>query len=392
MSFWRLSLDALIERRMRTALTILMVMIGASLIIGVNGMSNGTVTYINGQFEGIGANILIFTPRSEDFKIDDRIVREVGQLEGVTDAIPYVQQGAVLKTGGKSINSFLIGLDQTKLSLIYPTLSFKEGAAVSATDSVGMVIGYEVYGEDTREGIFAQLGDSIRVHYQKTGPTGRPVAVSRAYTIKGVLNYLGSNFIPVDNMAFISMQSAKNFFDRKNIYDGIYVMTEDPSINRNVRDLLNERYNAQIVNPESIANMVSEVTEAVASFVNSIAVVSLFVAAIGIIAAQYTSMMERIKEIGTMKALGYTEREILVLFLNEAMIIGLVGGSLGTFSGIALGYILNELAGASSIIPTFELEIFVSTWVLCLVLAILAGLYPAWRAAKLDPVVALRKE
>ena len=157
-------------------------------------------------------------------------------------------------------------------------------------------------------------------------------------------------------------------------------------------------------------------------FVNGIATVTLIVAAIGIIAAQYTSMMERIKEIGMMKALGYTERQILVLFLNEAMMIGVVGGIIGAFVGIILGNVLSALisgmsqgGGSSSnqpsfgpgglagggsgftqgsfeMTPIFEPQVLVFTVIMCLILAILAGYYPAWRAAKLDPVDALRKE
>ncbi|MHA2294405.1 MAG: ABC transporter permease [Candidatus Hodarchaeales archaeon] len=387
MSFWHLSLDALIERKTRTTLTILMVIIGASLIIGVNGMSNGTVAFIKGQFSGIGANLLMLTPQSEDFKINDRIVREVGQVEGIEEAVPYVQQGVLLKSGSRTMNSFLIGMDQSKLPLIFPSISFKEGNIVSETDSLGMIVGNDIH-----DGEFTHFGDNVRVSYLKTGPTGRPMEVSRTYSVRGMMNYLGSNFIPVDQMAGISLESAKDFFDRKDVFDGIYVLTEDPSVNGQVRDRLRERFNVNVINPESITSMIAEVTDAVASFVNSVAIVSLGVAAIGIIAAQYTSLMERIKEIGTMKAIGYTERQILVLFLNEAIMVGIVGGTIGVISGIGLGYVLNEVAGSRSIIPTFDIEVFVFTWVLCIVLAILAGLYPAWRAAKLDPVVALRKE
>ncbi|MHA2226884.1 MAG: ABC transporter permease [Candidatus Hodarchaeales archaeon] len=421
MSFWRLSIDALVERKTRTALTVLMVVIGASLLIAINGMSTGVVAFMEGQFNQLGANLLMVSPKDQDFEIDDDVIAYIETLNGVLDVIPYYQQGVVLKSGGRSVNTFLVGLDQSKLPIMFPTISIMDGALVSSSDNLGILLGNDLIEEDHKEGPLAFLGDSVKISFGKT-EEGRPVEVSSSFSVRGRLNYLGSNFIPVDQMAFISLQNANSFLDRSSSYDGIYVYTVDPMFNKEVTSLIKDSYDANVMNPQQISDMINTIMGAIMGFVNGIATVTLIVAAIGIIAAQYTSMMERIKEIGMMKALGYTERQILVLFLNEAMIIGVIGGIIGAFVGIVLGNLLSGLisgmsqgGGSSStstsfgpgglsgggsgmyqgsfeMTPIFEPQVLVFTVVMCLILAILAGYYPAWRAAKLDPVDALRKE
>jgi len=141
--------------------------------------------------------------------------------------------------------------------------------------------------------------------------------------------------------------------------------------------------------------VINRVSDAVSFFVGNIATVSLLVASIGIITTLWTSVLERIREIGVLKSIGFKEKDILVLFLNEAAIIGMIGGTLGLVFGVVLAHILMLVISpeyASIIKPIFTVESFASTWVLSVGLSIIAGLYPAWRASKLDPVAALRHE
>jgi putative ABC transport system permease protein len=134
--------------------------------------------------------------------------------------------------------------------------------------------------------------------------------------------------------------------------------------------------------------------------------VSLLVASVGIVTTLQTSMMERIREIGLLKALGFNKRLILSLFLSEAMIIGIFGGSIGIFLGMGLSHGMVVLLGRSlqfgsmpgtrgftlSLVPSFDPSNLLFTWILCVVLSMISGFYPSWRASQLDPVVALRHE
>jgi putative ABC transport system permease protein len=135
--------------------------------------------------------------------------------------------------------------------------------------------------------------------------------------------------------------------------------------------------------------------------------VSLLVASVGIITTLQTSVMERIKEIGLLKALGFNRTVILGLFLCEAMIIGMLGGSIGVFLGMGLSHAVSILLGQTlridtmfgarsqfslQLVPAFNPVFLFQTWVLCIALSMISGFYPSWRASQLDPVVALRNE
>lgn len=373
-----------------------MVLIGSALIIAVNGMSKGTVVYIDKQLAILNPNILVVTPRSSDLEITNYVVEEISRIGGISQVIPFVQGGILVSASGQEdLTSIVVGIDNYKLPLIFPTFALYEGGTVPETDSFGVILGNDLVRPETSNP-YAKVGEVVKLQYQKS--EGRKTTViKKSFYVRGVMDYIGSSgmLVPVDDMCFISLREAGVFFDRKGVYDGLYVVTEDDSLNRQVRDQINDKYDVSILNPKTLTDIVNEISTAVADFVNNIAVVSLGVAAVGIITTLYTSMMERTKEIGTLKALGYTKRQIMVLFLNEALIIGVFGGTIGLGLGVILGFMMNELVsggGGWGMTPIFEPHIFVFTWVLSVVLSMAAGFYPAWRAAELDPVVALRKE
>lgn len=394
-SFFTMSWQALTDRKLRSILTITMVLIGAALIIAVNGMSKGTVVYIEDQFDILSPNILMASPRSTDLELKEEDIEKISRFEGVSQVVPFIQNGILASTLNDEQTSIVVGLDQTKLPLIFSTFELTEGEIVSETDSFGVIMGMDIVRPES-DNPFAGVGDVVKLQYQKTIDR-RMTMEKKNYFLRGVINEIGASAIgmPVDDMCFISLREADSFFDRKGVYDGFYVVSEDKSLNDQIRDQIQADYDVSIFNPSSIVKSINNISGAVADFVNNIAIVSLGVAAVGIITTLYTSMMERTKEIGTLKALGYTKRQILVLFLNEALIIGFIGGTIGLGVGIGLGFLMNELVssgGGWSMTPIFEPHIFVFTWVLSVALSMVSGFYPAWRAAELDPVVALRKE
>ena len=130
----------------------------------------------------------------------------------------------------------------------------------------------------------------------------------------------------------------------------------------------------------------------------SIGVIALIVGAVGIITTLYTSVTERIKEIGTMKAIGTQNSSILSLFLIEALLIGILGATIGVALGIGAGFGITYLLfsnlpfGGSGITPIFTIEDVTFVWFLSVGLSVLAGILPAWKASRLSPLIALRRE
>jgi len=243
----------------------------------------------------------------------------------------------------------------------------------------------------------------------------RPVARERTFIVRGILEPAGGSVIPVDSMAFISTSAADAFFERGGNFDGIYVLTMDPALNEEVQKRIQGSFGEDftITSPQAIVNMIQNISSGMTLFSTIISAIALTVSSIGIITTIHTSVMERIREIGLLKALGYKNRLILTLFLNEATIIGIIGGTLGIFYGVGLAYIMTyfvnktftgpSLSFGSPIViglsgtfvrvtPVFSLDNFLLTWIVCVSLSMVSGLYPAWRASRLNPVAALRYE
>ena len=400
------SFEALKERRVRAILTTLMVVMGASLIVALNGTGNGFRDFVNNQFSNLGANVLIISSRG-DIDINEALADEISKIEGVEDVLLFVQQTALVTSRGETQTSIVVGIDQSKLPLIFPTISFQSGTFVSETDNVGIILGNELSRSSGGDEAFVTVGQTVKVSYKKY-VNQQPTISERVFIVRGILNYVGSGVIPIDQMAFISTSAAKRFFDRKN-YDGLYVITRDPNLNEEVMKRIRRIYENEliIISPQVISNVIYKISGGISLFIRIVAMVSLLVASVGIITTLQTSVMERVREIGLLKALGFTNRLVLAVFLCEATIIGIVGGGIGAVFGMALSYGMSWILGRSlnielssnggnllniEIIPSFDIWNIVSTWILCIVLSMISGFYPSWRASRLNPVEALRRE
>jgi len=383
---------------------------GASLLVAINGTGNGFTNFVDDQFSSLGANVLILTARSGSIQIDDTLVSRISQIDGVQDAIPYVQQISRLRSQGTEQTTIVQGIEQTKLPLLFPTISFDSGTYVSPTDSVGVVLGNELSRLPDKTGVFASLGGTVAVIYQGY-ENQKPEEMTKNFVVRGQLTYLGSAVIPADQMSFISTSAAQKLFNRGGGYDGLYVISQTPDLNKAVLDSIREQYGNDlvIISPQTISDTINKITSGVYLFINLVALVSLLVASVGIITTLQTSVMERVKEIGLLKALGYDKQLILGLFLSEAAVIGIVGGIIGVFLGVGLSFGMSAVLGQNlgfqtssvdvsvrslqlQIIPSFDIWYLVLTWGICVCLSMMSGLYPSWRASRLDPVVALKSE
>jgi len=397
--------EALKERKLRATLTILMVVTGGALITSINGMSAGFDDYVRDQLSALSPNVLIVTPATEmtlflgtrpKTTITEFTVRTIGALPGVEYAVPYYRGSVIVKCGGKMQSASVSGIDQTKLVYVDPKLEIRKGEFVQPSDPTGAVLGSKVAKLDS-DNPFADLGYSIKLEYYVT-EGGKQSKVTRSFIVKGILKPIGHMI--TDNTIYISPQVANSLMRRGGKYDGIFVVVKEPELNKQVEEEIRSRYgeNLEITSPEEIFSIVKSITGGVTAFILSIGSVSLIVGAIGIVTTLFTSVIERTKEIGTLKALGFSSRHVLLLFLLEAMIIGILGGIVGTIGGIGGSYLLTSLIKIGgpvadlTMTPVIKVEDLVNTFFMVLGLSLAAGAYPAWMASRLDPVVALRKE
>ena len=239
-----------------------------------------------------------------------------------------------------------------------------------------------------------------------TGIKGSRSAVSYAVLARAILSQYGTAlFANIDETVYISLQAAQ-FLSRTPYFTGIYVIVDNTDNVADVQNTIETYYsnNVRVISPGQILSSIQSITGQLTMFLGSIGAVSLFVATVGIVNTMYVSVMERTREIGILKAIGYRPKQIMGMFLSEAALTGVIGG----FCGLILGYVLSFLmggmlgglggggrggfGGGMTIQPVFSTELILFSLVFPVILATIAGLYPAWRASRMNAVVALKYE
>jgi putative ABC transport system permease protein len=408
-----LSFDALRERKTRSALTIMMVIVGSSLMVALNGMTAGFSNFINYQFSKLAPNILFVTsaqsgggndpfgggpPPAPKITLNESVVGRIRSLPFVSDVIPSYQAGITLEAGGKKHDTTVFSIDPLKLYVISPTTELVEGSSIRQNDPSAILLAERVAQPPGESTPFAVVGQTIRVTYTFVdSDTGKQDKETRSFVVSGIMKATGNPTI--DNAVVFNRIAGNQLLHKENKYDALLVAAESGDFVDTVEEQIRRLYGKDIgvTTPKAILETIQEFIGGFSSFTTSIALVALLVGAVGIITTLYTSVTERIREIGTMKAIGAQNSFILALFLSEALTIGILGASAGLGVGIGGGYVLTAgFAGqdpaSANLTPVFLPQDMMTVWGLSVGLAVLAGIYPAWRASKTAPIVALRRE
>ena len=407
-----LSFDALRERKTRSALTVLMVVVGSALMTALNGLGAGFGAFIDDQFSQLAPNIIFVTsaqadnagplgggpPPAPKITLNEAVVSRISSLPFVDEVIPSYQAQITLESRGRSEDTTVFSIDPQKLFVIAPTLEFVEGSTIRQNDPSAIILSDRVANPPGESSSFAVVGQTLRVTYSfVNADTGKQEENSKSFVVSGIMEPTGNPTI--DNAVVFNRISGNALLEKANKYDTLLVAAESGEYVEIVEEEIRSLYGNDIgiTTATAILETIQEFTAGFTSFILSIALVALLVGGVGIITTLYTSVMERIREIGTMKAIGAQKGFILALFLSEALIIGVFGATLGMGLGIAGGFVLvagfaGQDPGSSGLTPVFLPTDLASVWGLSVGLSILAGSYPAWKASRLPPIVALRRE
>jgi putative ABC transport system permease protein len=408
-----LSFDALKERRVKSVLTILMVMVGSALMVAVGGVGAGFGAFFAKQTSNLAPNIMFISsaqtpqnantpgassggpPPAPKITLNAAVQSRLKSLPFVDDAIPSYQGQVTLKSQGKIKEYGIFAIDPKKLFVLAPTLELVPGSTLRSNDPSSITVSNDVANPPGESTPFLSLGQTVRVTYSFVDPTnGKQETESKSFVVGALIKPTGNPTI--DKGVVVTLQTGNALLHKEEKFDSLILVAKSASFVDVVEQEIRKLYGNDIgiTTVKAIIKTVQEFTRGVTSFLNSIAIISLIVGAVGIITTLYTSVVERTKEIGMMKAVGANNRDILILFLAEALMIGTFGAASGLMAGILGGNILSAGLGRgqAAIAPVFLPFNMITVWLITTGLSVMAGLFPAIKASRLQPIVALRRE
>jgi ABC-type antimicrobial peptide transport system permease subunit len=340
-------------------------------------------------------------------------IKTVENVTLVTQMITLPTAQVNKTTNHEKLGAFTVGaINFTEMQEMLPQRFRLQpgGHFPNSTESYDMILGYQA--ARLNDTVIASVGDNVTLQMLVENSSSAYL-YSKTYTITGVLAEGGtSGLTDFDFWAFIPLKTAENIPGIGETYQIILVKVNDSKNAANVANAIESKfppYSITVFVPSSLVSQVNNVLNLVTIFLLAVASISLIVAGVGIMNIMTVSVMERTREIGIMKAIGARSRTILSMFLTETMLIGIIGGIIGILMGYGLSYALafglsgfvqsSQQSGLQapgsqslSITPVFSPEWTVIALVFSIGVCLIFGLYPARKAAKLDPVQALRYE
>ena len=402
----KMAISSILSNKMRSFLTMLGIIIGISSVITIVSLGNGGKNYISDQFAKMGSNTVTLSvnaskveQKSDYFTLDD-----VKQIKNRVDTAKYVSATvsksgtAIIDTKTNTANITGVNTDYSLISnveIVYGRFlndrEVEEGKAVAVIDqtSAKALFGTDdVVGKSFKLGPVASSKSATIVGVSKAssmfgGGGGRPGRGSdNTPTMVTVPVTFLQTLYPVDfNISTLSIASTSQDNTVQTGNDALKIV-QSKHANKN-----SDLYKA--TNSASMLDSINQVLGIFTTFLSAVAAISLLVGGIGVMNIMLVSVTERTREIGIRKAIGATTNAILVQFLTESCILSLIGGIIGMILGIVSAQIIGSFA---SINPTVSIAVVIEVILFSSSIGIFFGIYPARKAARLDPIDALRYE
>ncbi|MBN1953722.1 MAG: ABC transporter permease [Anaerolineae bacterium] len=407
----RIALRALTANKLRSILTMLGIIIGVAAVITLMSAGEGVQVYITEQFQGIGTNLLFIIPGTFEQQAgppsshrapqpmtmrDVEALSDPFLLPDVARLAPQLDSVATLVAGGRQSTSQVQGVtpEYPLVRKWYPVV----GEFISSQDLEGRSR-VAVLGQTVVDNLFPDnpypIGETIRIN-------------NVPFRVIGVMEEKGGTFGDQDNTVFVPLTTAQvRLFSARTSsgeYRVSYILAEASSEERmdvaaeQIRAVLRELHNIDfkdeddftVLSQSDLLQTFGQITGVLTTFLGAIAGISLLVGGIGIMNIMLVSVTERTREIGLRKAVGARRRDVLWQFLIEATLMGVVGGLMGIAIGGVGAQIVSSLIEGFRSVVTLQ-AVFLATTVSAVV-GLVSGLYPAWRASRLNPIDALRYE
>jgi putative ABC transport system permease protein len=391
------------RRKLRSVLTISGIVIGVLALTTMGAIAENFNALLDGGVKYFGSNIQVGPPDGQSASLlPISKVDEIKNVNGVAAAFP--SYGFLAKPGAGANFSFgipdqITATDPAENDWAALKVTFAQGHQIGNGSTGQVVLGSTIDKEFKKK-----IGDTIDLPVRPSD--ARPDFINHTFTVVGILN---PTLTAPDTFAYINIadgqmllkdslpQAIRNQIDVSQIAQGITVYgqpgTTIPSL-----DKIADRINSQVtgvkaIKPSVIVDSFKTFSATFTGITTAAAFLALIIGGLSVVNTMFMAVAERVREIGLKKAVGATTRHIMGEFLLEATFIGLLGGLIGYGIGLAITLVANATTppGQSTLfLVTVRLTVFALGFAIAL--GALAGLLPAWRAARLDPVTALRNQ
>jgi putative ABC transport system permease protein len=407
------------HRKLRSFLTLLGIVIGVSAVVATMLVGASMEQRIIGQLNKLMADIITVIPGKVSFTqgpnlgsggkaivLTEKDEKEISKVDGIKIVTGIISGSLRVESNNESGKITVIGVKDEKAweEIEAGAIGLEDGRFITDEDKYSAMIGNNVaYNMFTKN---ISLKKTLNIN-------------GVDFKVVGILNKGGGLLATIDGSVFIPIKQARDLFGNQfesNEYNEIMAKVSDGYDSSAVADAINEKLlqihhqtedtkTFSVLSSKFFEEQITSILSIITTFLSSLGAIALIVGGIGILNIMYVSVMERTREIGTMKAIGATSNVILLMFLFESGILGLIGGIVGDLLGVGLGYGITygmRLGFSSNAFAENNVQqgplIYLSPEVLILglvfgfLVGVLAGYFPARKAAKLQPVEALRYE
>ncbi|MCJ7529726.1 MAG: ABC transporter permease [Anaerolineales bacterium] len=399
------ALESLTANKLRSGLTILGIVIGVGAVIAMLSIGRGAQAEITGSIQGIGTNLLfVFRGGEENVRnpqpltlSDADAIRDPFLAPNVIGVAPAISDNVIVSYGRESTTTSLEGVTPA----YGPVRNSKvvEGEYINEQHLLGRAA-VALIGPDTADKLFgrkqALVGEIIRIEKQ-------PFRIIGVLESKG-----GSGFGNPDNTVIVPLTTAQSRLVKRSTRDRVDMIIVQaaspdlvPKATDEISQILRSRHRTAIggddftvFSQKDMLSTASSILSVLTIFLGGIAGISLLVGGIGIMNIMLVSVTERTREIGLRKALGARKSDIVIQFLTESSVLSLIGGIFGIGLGWAISFIVGRIAAANNtqLTPVLGIDAILLATLFSTAVGLFFGIYPANRAANLEPVEALRHE
>ena len=399
------ALESLSGNKLRSGLTILGIVIGVAAVIAMLAAGAGAQNTITGSIGDIGTNLLFvfkgnLTERVRNVqpltRQDSASLMDEFLAPSIAGVAPVIQKSLVVTYGGEQSTSQVNGVTPDYFTV--RNYKITEGAYITDEQVLGQA-SVALIGPQVADKLFGRsdglVGETIRIE-------GQPFRIIGILESKG-----GGSFGSQDNVVVLPFSTGQVRLIRRSMdqVDVIYVQAIDaeavPQASQEVADILRTRHRTAlgaddftVTTQQDVLSIAQTITGVLTIFLGGVAAISLLVGGIGIMNIMLVSVTERTREIGLRKALGARRRDILTQFLTESALLSLFGGLVGIGLGWLISMVIGRVASASGtpFTPVVGVDAVLLATLFSTAVGLFFGIYPANRAAGLEPVEALRHE